>query len=613
MAGVLRASEEGLRIVDLARRNPGWNKSSQIWCQAALTSKATLKRFWARKPIRRQTFIDICKAVGIDNWEDIVDRRDIQETEPFLAAAIADLPNQHFTNNCFEGVFSFALPENLPPVRGWVGRQEELAALKALVLDGAFAKDAASPSPYPVTAACIVGLPGIGKTTLVSQLVRELEAEETPFVAVAWQYLSSATGEAPPFEGTIDSLLSALSNGDSGQTPNAQMFWNNPPEPAFKKEASAKEDESQARAMPGIKPGIKPEAIAAIAPEPDYLKKTELLIRLLKAKPCLIVFDRAETVLKTGDAQGAGYFSDRYPEYAWLFKQLLETEHQSKIIFTSRESLADLSPTVAREIALKGLDRDSSVALLQSFNLATGTASLLEELAELAELYRGHPKALELVAALIRQDEEFQGRIDKFLAEKDWLLIRELETLIDETCDRLSEIERTCLSRISVYQPSAYPLSCAGIAAQMPEVGEYELKESILRALKRRQLLSYDTERRSFQLHPLVREKAQLLLHRHPEKARTAHRQAYSYFSDRAKPQTEWKNIEDIEPLLRVRHHACKAEDWDEANRAVSGLSEILQICPPELQTAVRDYLSQVEDICNNLSVRLLTEGEDRG
>jgi hypothetical protein len=35
-----------------------------------------------------------------------------------------------------------------------------------------------------------------------------------------------------------------------------------------------------------------------------------------------------------------------------VFKQLLETEDQSKIIFTSRESLAELSPTVTREIQL---------------------------------------------------------------------------------------------------------------------------------------------------------------------------------------------------------------------------------------------------------------------
>jgi hypothetical protein len=42
MAGLLRASEEGLKIIDMVRRNLEWNKSEDTWCKAALTSKATL-------------------------------------------------------------------------------------------------------------------------------------------------------------------------------------------------------------------------------------------------------------------------------------------------------------------------------------------------------------------------------------------------------------------------------------------------------------------------------------------------------------------------------------------------------------------------------------------
>jgi hypothetical protein len=75
MAGLLRASEEGLKIIDMVRRSLGWNKADELLCQAAITSKATLKRFWVRQPIRRETFIDICKAIGVKNWQDIVERK----------------------------------------------------------------------------------------------------------------------------------------------------------------------------------------------------------------------------------------------------------------------------------------------------------------------------------------------------------------------------------------------------------------------------------------------------------------------------------------------------------------------------------------------------------
>lgn len=196
MAGLLRASEEGLKIVNLARRNPGWNKADELWCQAALTSKATLKRFWAKKPIRRETFIDICQAVGINNWEDIIERKDIQQTEPLLAAAIADLPVVCEKNT------GFPLPENLPPVRNWVNRTKQLETIKTYILNST------------ITGLSIVGLPGVGKTSLASKAIRQLHTENTPFLAAAWQTLQTGTHQPPPFNRIINSLLFSLSNGE---------------------------------------------------------------------------------------------------------------------------------------------------------------------------------------------------------------------------------------------------------------------------------------------------------------------------------------------------------------------------------------------------------------
>jgi len=282
MAGLLRASEEGLKIIDMVRRNLGWNKSEDTWCKAALTSKATLRRFWAQNRIRRETFIDICKAVGINNWEDIIERNDIKQTELLLAAAIADIPQDGQTDR------TFPLPENLPPVRNWVQRTKEIDTLKTLITAPPLTNESPPPAP-PLTkgglggvpiAISIVGLPGIGKTTLISQLIRQLHTEKTPFTCAAWQSLQSATGKAPPFDRTIDSLLFTLSNGD---------------------------------------------ITAAVNPQNDCGKKTENLLKILREKPCLLVFDRAETLLKTGEAKAAGYFAEDCAEYAWLFKQLLET------------------------------------------------------------------------------------------------------------------------------------------------------------------------------------------------------------------------------------------------------------------------------------------------
>ncbi|MEB3360151.1 MAG: pentapeptide repeat-containing protein, partial [Synechococcales bacterium] len=76
MAATVKASAAGLDRIDKARRKKGWTKTEKAWAGLACTSEATLKRFWAGVAIRSETFRDICGAVGIDDWESIVDFED---------------------------------------------------------------------------------------------------------------------------------------------------------------------------------------------------------------------------------------------------------------------------------------------------------------------------------------------------------------------------------------------------------------------------------------------------------------------------------------------------------------------------------------------------------
>ena len=69
----VKASQEGLRTVDQARKRKGWAKNSKVWYHLAFISESTLKRFWRQNRICVDSFIGICAAVGIDDWETIVD------------------------------------------------------------------------------------------------------------------------------------------------------------------------------------------------------------------------------------------------------------------------------------------------------------------------------------------------------------------------------------------------------------------------------------------------------------------------------------------------------------------------------------------------------------
>lgn len=409
---------------------------------------------------------------------------------------------------------SFALPKNLPSVKNWVpgSRSDEIDKLKAQI----FNPDTRA---ITITAFCVVGLAGIGKTTLSSQLVHQLHAEKVLFDAVAWESLRAVTGKSNRFASIMDSLLLTLSKG---------------------------------------------EITAAVTILDDDFKKIERLVKLLKDKPCLVVLDNVETVLKTKQAKRAGFVADDFAEYALLFQQLAESEHQSKVIFTSRETLVQLPRRETYTLQLGGLDQEAAVKLLQSFDLIATP----EELAKLAKRYEQHPKALEIVAGVIKHENEFQGRVSKFLEDVNWLLVNTLDELIEQVTNRLSDEELKCLSQISVYETSEYVLSFGGIAAQIPEMSKRDVKENIIEALKRRQLLDYNQDCESYQMHPLVQEKASYLLNSESDR-RIAHRQAHRYFLDLVKPEVEWKEFDDLKPLLRAHHHACQAQDWDEAATAI--------------------------------------------
>lgn len=142
MAASLRASESGLKIVDLARNKKGLNKQASTWCRNAQTSEATLKRFWRRKPINQEVFVNICKAVEVDNWEDIVDNNPLYQTDSRAEFFACD--------------------------DAWVGRKDLIAQLAEKVQGSC-------------RLLILLGITGIGKTALAERLAVELQDDGRKF------------------------------------------------------------------------------------------------------------------------------------------------------------------------------------------------------------------------------------------------------------------------------------------------------------------------------------------------------------------------------------------------------------------------------------------------
>jgi NB-ARC domain len=146
----IRASEPGIMQVDRARRQMGWLKQSEIWCRAAHTSRATLKRFWRREPIDQGAFIAICQAVGIEEWEEIA------EVAAFANQIEMDL-------------------SAMPDASVFFGRSIELKNLTNWSAE--------------CRLIALWGMGGIGKTALTAEWVESqvrLETREDQFEAALW-------------------------------------------------------------------------------------------------------------------------------------------------------------------------------------------------------------------------------------------------------------------------------------------------------------------------------------------------------------------------------------------------------------------------------------------
>ncbi|MCP2728163.1 NB-ARC domain-containing protein [Limnofasciculus baicalensis] len=159
----IRASSQGLQLLDQLREKKDWNRQDYRWEEAARVSKPTLKRFWRRIPIEKDNFIAICQSVGLDNWEQIVDNSPVHQKAEITSSINYD--------------------------DDWVGRAEIIDQLVIKMRDSC-------------RVLILTGITGIGKTTLAERLAWELKEdfpkcfivkfdsqENTDFASVAAQLL----------------------------------------------------------------------------------------------------------------------------------------------------------------------------------------------------------------------------------------------------------------------------------------------------------------------------------------------------------------------------------------------------------------------------------------
>jgi DNA-binding SARP family transcriptional activator len=272
----------------------------------------------------------------------------------------------------------------------------------------------------------VLGMGGVGKTTVVATVVRAVAAQ---FDIVIWRSLLNA----PYLDDILRGTLRTLSGHRLAELP---------------------------------------------AGLDDQLA---LLLDYLRQQHCLLILDNLESILQ---AERAGAYRAGYEPYGQLIQRLVESRHNSCLLLTSRErpnGMARLEQETSRvrSLPLTGLDSAAGRAMLT----ARGLSGQAADVSALVERYSGNPLALSLVAQTVQ--ELFLGDVGTFLAAEA-PLFDDIRTVLDQQFARLSPLEWEILAWLAIERE---PISLPALRANLVNPRAPREVVEALRALQRRGLL----------------------------------------------------------------------------------------------------------------------------
>jgi ATP-dependent transcriptional regulator len=291
---------------------------------------------------------------------------------------------------------------------------------------------------------------------------------------------------------------------------------------------------------------VKAPEIAAFKSEkrePGKIDVDRLTGELYRQSEIWLFFDDLNTVLE--DQQ----FIDKGIEL--FFSSLRYSTHNAKIIVTSRilpklengESLLDVIEDEDKQ-HLNGLQTDFAVDYLVKNKL---DSLELDKLKELAIGVDGHPLALKLLVALVKD-----YGVDDILEDLSIYQEQKKDTILKarKLFEKLVEDEKGLLERISVYRE---PVEMKGIKQMFVE----NISPSVIQKLIDKSLLETN-HKGNYWLHPLVQEFSYDDL----ENKKEAHKLAVKYYLSLPIHENPEKK-EDLQPEIEAYYHACKAREYD--------------------------------------------------
>jgi WD40 repeat protein len=238
----------------------------------------------------------------------------------------------------------------------------------------------------------ILGMGGMGKTTLVTKLTEQLQPY---FTTIVWRSLRNA----PPLNTLIPEIIQIFSR--------------------------------QADTIPLTL---------------DISTQISHLLVHLRQQRCLLVLDNAEAIIPSQNA--ANSHGVAYPGYAELFERIGASSHQSCLLVTSREKPEAIVPLEGeklpvRTLNISGLNTSESEALFDAKGLSGSTI----DRDRLQKIYSGNPLALNIVSTSIA--DLFDGDISRFL-DTEVSIFSGIRQLLNQQFDRLAPTEKAVMYCLAI-------------------------------------------------------------------------------------------------------------------------------------------------------------------